>query len=214
MKIRMSPATSQKRLVLAIHESAHAVAARSLGLGVRRIVMRGLKGMMYGRDDDRPPRNNLEMWRRFHEDTIVVAFAGPVAEYRVGKYFYFTDSDAEKIASCLREVLPHNHFVENAENGLGESWPEFYAILHTLATCSEQKRALTELDEFLDEFPELARIDMQVFHRLWPFAQQAQTIVNGNWSAVEEISKELIKNGRISGDNVEQIVSRQKGEES
>jgi hypothetical protein len=42
----------------------------------------------------------------------------------------------------------------------------------------------------------------------------AVEIVNGSWSAVEEISKELIKNGRISGDNVEQIVSRQKGEES
>jgi hypothetical protein len=67
------------------------------------------------------------MWRRFHKDTIVVAFAGPVAEYRVSKYRYFADSDAEAIASCLREVLPHNQFVENAENdGLGESWPEFY----------------------------------------------------------------------------------------
>jgi ATP-dependent Zn protease len=51
------------------------------------------------------------------------------------------------------------------------------------------------------------------FHRLWPFAQRAQTIVNGNWSAVEEISKELIKNGRISGDDVEQIMSRHKGGE-
>jgi hypothetical protein len=54
MKIRMSPTRSEEKLVVVIHESAHAVAARSVGLGVRRIVMRGLRGMMYGRDDDAP----------------------------------------------------------------------------------------------------------------------------------------------------------------
>jgi hypothetical protein len=144
------------------------------------------------------------MRQRFHRENIVVAFAGPAAECRVNEGLVHIDDDVQNIALSLREWLPRkNHFVEDA-CGYGKSWGEFWAIIYTLATSNERQRALAEFDEF----PGLAGIDMAVFETLWPLAQRARAIIDLHWSTVEEISNELVRAGRLSGDEIEEIISR------
>jgi hypothetical protein len=72
-----------------------------------------------------------------------------------------------------------------------------------LTTCSEEKNALAELDVF----PGLAKIDMSIFRMLWPLAQRARTIVQDHWSTIKEIADELVRKGRISGSEIEEIIS-------
>ena len=205
VKPRLGTSDRQERYAASLHEAGHAVAACSVGFGLQRrgIVLRGREGMTYTRGPGLRSRNP-EMRQRFHRENIVVAFAGPAAEYRVNRGLVHIDDDVQNIALSLRELLPRkNHFIENA-CGYGKYWGEFWAIIYTLATSNERQRALAELDEF----PGLAAIDMAVFETLWPLAQRARAIIDLHWSTVEEISNELIRTGRPRGDEIEEIISR------
>jgi hypothetical protein len=201
----MLQTASQPGWALAIHESGHAVTTCELGFGLKKrgIEIMGREGMTYSRSPGLRSRNP-ELRQRFCEGNIVVGLAGPVAEYRVNENLVHIDGDVENIAVTMRELLPRkNHFVQNA-CGYGESWGDFWALIYTLATCPDEKKALAELDEF----PGLAAIDMSIFRILWPLAQKTHAIIDRNWSKVEEISTELIKNGRLSGHECEGLWAR------
>ena len=160
----------------------------------------GRAGMTYSRSPGLCSRNP-EVRQRFLEGNIVVGLAGPVAEYRVNENLVHIDRDVDNIAVTMRELLPRkNHFVQNACAN-GKSWGDFWAIIHTLATRTEEQKELAELDEF----PGFAAIDLSIFQMLWPFAQQTHAIIDRNWSKAEEISNELIGNGRLSGEECEAI---------
>lgn len=201
---KMLPITSEQKWAIAIHESGHAVAACELGFGLKRrgVELIGQEGISYPRSPGL--RSGIpEVRQRSREGSIVVLLAGPVAECRVTEDLLGLYGDVEDIAAHIRELLPHkNHFVRNASD-LGTPWGAFWAMIYTLATCTEEKKAIAELDRF----PGLARIEMPAFRLLWPLAQQTHAIIDRNWSKVEEVSNELIKHGRLSGDEVEQIMS-------
>ncbi|MGA8153706.1 MAG: hypothetical protein WB952_22345 [Terriglobales bacterium] len=60
----------------------------------------------------------------------------------------------------------------------------------------------------MNVFPGLANIDISIFGILWPLAQQTRAIIDRNWHLVEAVATELVKKGGLSGDEVEEIISR------
>jgi hypothetical protein len=203
-ELKALPVTSAQRRAVAVHESGHAVTTCSLGLGLhkRGIVLRGREGTTYGRGTELHSRNP-QVRKRSYRALITIDFAGPIAEYRVDNWAHI-DDDLQNIALRLRKLLPRkNDFVENAWN-IGDSWGNFWAMICCMVTHNEKDRALAALDESVG----LSTIDMSIFELLWPLAQQAQSIVQAHWSTIEEIADELVRKGRLSGREIEGIISR------
>jgi hypothetical protein len=201
---KVLPVTPQQIWTGAVHESGHAVAASEMefGLRPRGIELSGQEGMTYTRGTGFRSRNP-DVRQHAHRAAIVVDFAGPIAHWRVSENLLHIDDDVQNIAFSLRELIDgKNRFVGKARSYQDEG--EFWAMIYTLATCSEQKNALAELDVF----PGLAKIDMSTFRMLWPLARRARAIVQDHWSTIEEIADQLVKKRKMSGREIEAIISR------
>ena len=189
----------------AVHEAGHAVAACSVGFGMKKrgIVLEELKGTAYIRGPGRRSRN-AKLREIYHQRNAVVSLAGPAAEYRVNEGLTHSDADVQTIACALRELLPcKQDYIERVLN-CNDEWGDFWALVYILATITDRERAMTDLEMSAKEMS--ANIDVSIFNALWPFAQRAHAILDACWPSVEEISEGLLKTGSISGPEIESIV--------
>jgi hypothetical protein len=132
----------------------------------------------------------------------VIAFAGPVAEYRVNEGLINIDANVERILWALKELIPSKTEIIVKALNHGELWGEFWALVYTLATCIDWSKASADLSEF----PELANIDTSIFETVWPFAQQAHAVIDFHWPTVERMASRLIELKSIAGEEIVKLV--------
>lgn len=178
----------------ATHEAGHAVAACAMGGGMqsRGIILLG----------PRQGRTYIRFPKIHHGAEIVVGFAGPVAGFRVNDGFAHIGGDVEQIVLSLRELLPRKSALL-AGCDYEKYWNEFWALVQVLAITPQREKALAALDVLKGR----AAIDIKIIQMLVRFAKQAHEIIDRHWCVVKEIANQLVKNGRLSGDEVEEIVS-------
>lgn len=211
----------------AIHESGHTVAAYDLGFGVRArgMVIRDIpggtgfvEGVTYTRNPafccQNPTRREF-----FLQVSIVISFAGPVAEDLVGAIGI--DQDVESIARALRKLLPAKRkFLRKVLTSVlhngdyyddSDYYEDFYTLISTLvhSTYLDRQKALeavndyTDADEDADEGGVKMETNARLFDLLRPLAQQAQEIIDRRWSSVETLACDLVKTRRLSGKEIE-----------
>jgi len=200
---------------VAIHEAGHAVADCVLGHG---LTPQGIElsrfdaerfGMVYANDSN-PFEGIVYANDSNPRDCIVATFAGPIAEYRATREMRNIETDVRNIALCCRELLGHkNTFVENECNY--ENFGDFFALVYTLAEHTDRVRALQDIEEYelTIELVDGVRplVDRTIFDLLWPLAQRGHEIINCNWPKVEAIATELYKTKKLSGDEVQSIMT-------
>jgi hypothetical protein len=143
------------------------------------------------------------------------------------------ETDVGNIALCCRELLGHkNTFVENEcnyenfgdffalvytlaehlENECNyENFGDFFALVFSLSEHTDRVRALQDIEEYelTIELVDGVRplVDRTIFDLLWPLAQRGHEIINCNWPKVEAIAAELYKTKKLSGDEVQSIMT-------
>jgi hypothetical protein len=193
---------------VAIHEAGHAVADCVLGHGLTpqgielsRFDDERFEGVVYANDSN--PR-----------DCIAATFAGPIAEYRATREMRNIETDVLNIARCCRELLGlKNTFVENECNY--ENVGDFFALVFSLTEHTDRVRALQDIEEYEETIEQVdgvrPLVDRTIVDLLWPLAQRGHEIINCNWPKVEAIATELYKTKKLSGDEVQSIMTSSAG---
>jgi len=197
---------------VAIHEAGHAVADCVLGHGLtpQGIELSRFTRIELSRFDDERFEGVVYANDSSPRDCIVATFAGPIAAYRATREMRNIETDVGNIALCCRELLGHkNTFVENECNY--ENFGDFFALVYTLAEHTDRVRALQDIEEYEETIEQVdgvrPLVDRTIFDLLWPLAQRGHEIINCNWPKVEAIAAELYKTKKLSGDEVQSIMT-------
>src|ERR1700685_950420 len=205
----------QDQYACAIHEAGHAVAACAVGFGMkeRGIVLRDSNdggGLTSGSAHTRSPGIHSQDSRKrelFYRYSIVVTFAGPIAEYMVNRALVHIGGDVRRIVWSLRELLPSKkQLLADGLDQPGDYWDDLWAIAHILATRTKRDIALQGIDDYkrwMEEDEDPSKIDMEIFDMLWPFAQQAHAIINLHWSSINTLACELLKTRSLRREDIE-----------
>ena len=195
---------------IAIREAGHAVAACALGLGLKK---RGIvlsecdpvgtapkvffDGFTDTSDYDR--RNpNLAKQIAFHRRNIVAFLAGPAAERIVNSEILEIDWAVDNITKSLSTLMPDQQSL--LLDATDEDQAEFWWLVHTLATCTDQGKAIQQLIEFETKFAQC------IFDFLWPLAQNCHNLISTHWGSIQRVAYALMKTGKLTRDQLEALL--------
>jgi hypothetical protein len=86
-----------------------------------------------------------------------------------------------------------------------------HALTSLRAEHTDRVRALQDIEEYEETIEQVdgvrPLVDRTIFDLLWPLAQRGHEIINCNWPKVEAIATELYKTKKLSGDEVQSIMT-------
>jgi hypothetical protein len=92
-----------------------------------------------------------------------------------------------------------------------ENVGDFFALVFSLTAHTDRVRALQDIEEYERIIEQLdgvrPLVDRTIVDLLWPLAQRGHEIINCNWPKVEAIATELYKTKKLSGDEVQSIMT-------
>ncbi len=188
--MRISEAKKKKRQKIAYHEAGHAVAARSLGIGVPHIAMipidDGCPAMAMAESASWAARNASPAdQQRGCEIDIKIAMAGPYAQQRFeGRdHRYHPDFSALKGHDDFNIMIKAAHLLCHAT---GRKTP------------AEGEKVRIELSD------EDQAYLMALLARLW---EETETLVSGNWAAIERVAEALTISDLIDEAELDALIS-------